>query len=167
MKHSLSNEERIGYDFYADIAERVVEGRKMKGWTQKQLADAVKWSESKVARIELVQIRSKLDDVQNLAKSLDVEVNWLIQAERDSQAGDCRYLVWHERWDDFKLYMDASSGRLAFLKVDDIVSKMHCRFLEPRDRARVKLVGIPICDNEIKDRFPKKTAEEETVEPDE
>lgn len=34
--------ERIGYDFYADIAERIVETRKKKGWTQEQLAKVLK-----------------------------------------------------------------------------------------------------------------------------
>lgn len=168
MKYYHSDlEERIGYDFYVDIAEQIIAARGRKKWTQKQLADALKWPASKIARIELVQIRITLKELKKLAECLDTTVNGLIRAELDSQVGNCLYLVWSEKADDFKLYAEATSKRLAFLNLDERLRKAGVRFLEPRDRARVKLVGVPLVNNEIRDKFPARKTDEDELEPSE
>ncbi|MCQ4769029.1 helix-turn-helix transcriptional regulator [Intestinimonas massiliensis] len=144
--------ERIGYDFYCDIASRTVEARRMKGWTQEQLADASGIKADRVARLEAVQARFYLDDVRKLSAALDVSTDWLVEAELDSQIGECLYLVSLERFPDFKFYQKATSKRMAFLRAHERASKV-CRFLEPRDRAIVQLVGVPVTDKDLQREF--------------
>lgn len=157
--------ERIGYDFYCDIANRIVEARNKKGWTQKQLSEKSKIKLSKLCRIETVQIKVKLADLETLAKCLDVTVNWIIEAKNDSQIGDCLYLVWPEHLDDFKLYQKARSKRMAFLLYEKRVNDagVSCNF--PRERTFVKLVGVPVTKEEIRDKFPKLPAGDEEIMP--
>lgn len=159
--------ERIGYDFYADIAERIVETRKKKGWTQEQLAKVLKWPKKKITRIELVQIRTSLEDIEALANCLDVSVNYLMQTEDDSQAGECLYLVWPEKLEDFKLYQRAMNKRHAFLKWGSMLKKAGVNPFEPRERVYVQIVGVPVTEKDIKDKFPKRTSEEDEILPNE
>lgn len=155
--------ERIGYDFYCDIAIRLVEARNRKDLTVEELAKKSGIKRSKLTRIELVQIRSYLDDLEKLAKCLDVTVNWLIGAEIDSQVGECLYLVGPENVPGFRLYQKATSKRLAYLKQCEYLRKVGVSAYGPRERAIVKLVGVPITDKEIQDRFPKRTTDEEEI----
>ena len=63
MRHiETYNTERIGYDFYCDIANRIVQAREMNGMTQQQLADSLKTPLSRVQNIEGVKIKIKLGD---------------------------------------------------------------------------------------------------------
>jgi len=158
--------ERIGYDFFCDIAERVVERRKEKNWSQAQLAKAAGMSASRISDIETVRLRIKKSDVEQLAKCLDVSPDWLIEAHLDRCGKDCVYLVWNERFPDFKVYSQASSTRMAYLETHERISKQ-VRWFEPRDRAQVRLVGVPIEPAELKARFPQRTSgDDDGLEPD-
>ena len=159
--------ERIGYDFYCDIAQRMVEGRARKGWTQEQLAEKASVSVSRISDMELVKVRFRLPDVERIAKALDVSVDWLVQAEIDDQAEECLYLVWNERFPDWKFYQKATSRRMAFLKkYEDIQSKVI--WFEPRDRAIVELVGVPVTRRRLEAKFPKRgDQKDDPVEPNE
>ena len=159
--------ERIGYDFYCDIAQRMVEGRTRKGWTQEQLAKKAGLSLSRISDMELVKFRFRLPDVERIAKAMDVSVDWLIQAEIDDQAGECLYLVWNERYPDLKLYQEATSRRMAFLKKYEKIQSCYIWF-EPRDRAIVELVGVPVTKQSLEAKFPKRgNQEDDPVEPSE
>lgn len=161
--------ERIGYDFYCDIAERMVEARKKKGWTQADLAKASGIKLSRISEMESVHIRSQLPDVEKLAKILDVSVDWLIDAQLDCHGEDGLYLVWRDgdSGNCLKLYEKASSARMAFLK---IYQRVHVGWgllwFGPRDRAIVKLVGVPIKKAELAAKFPKRTADDDPIAPD-
>lgn len=159
-------QERIGLDFYCDIAIKLVEARKNKKLTQKELAELTGISELKIVKFENVQSRVKLDDLEKISKALDVTVNWLIDAKIDSQVGDCMYTVCCERADghpdnDFALYQKASSKRMAYLMWELRLNKVGCRTSGNRTRYYVKLVGIPVTNREIEDHFPKDHQDEE------
>lgn len=95
-----------------------------------------------------------------------MSVDWLIEAELDSNIGECLYLVWNENADSLKLYQRATSTRLAFLKMNERLKKLF-RWLEPRDRVYVRLVGVPVTNEELGRRFPKRgTEKEDYIEPD-
>ena len=116
--------------------------------------------------MELVKFRFRLPDVERIAKALDVSVDWLIQAEIDDQAGECLYLVWNERFPDWKLYQKATSHRRAFLKKYEKIQEQVIWF-EPRDRAIVQLVGIPVTSQRLEAKFPKRgDQKDDPVEPD-
>ena len=160
--------ERIGYDFYCDIAQRMVEGRALKGWTQEQLAKEAGMSPARISEMELVKFRFRLPDVERIAKALDVSVDWLIQAEIDDQAGECLYLVWGERSPHIKLYQKATSRRMAFFKHYERLKECGVRFLDPRERAFVQLVGRPVTQRFLEANFPKRGKQaDDPVEPNE
>lgn len=110
--------ERIGFDFYCDIANNIVKARKEKQLTQEELATKANIRLSRLSGIENVKIRLDLDDLKKLSRTLDVSVDWLINADLDSQYGECLYLIWPESVPDFKLYKKATSKRMAFLLYD-------------------------------------------------
>lgn len=155
--------ERVGYDFYCDIANRIIEARKRKGWTQKKLAEESKINESKIASMETVRTKIKLADLEKLSNVLDVTVNWLIDAEIDSQIGDCLYLIWPENLETCKLYQQSTSKRLAFLEYERKLNKIGVQADSCRQRVFVKLVGVPITDDEIRDKFPKLISQDEEI----
>lgn len=147
--------ERIGYDFYCDIAINIVDRRKALGLTQEQLAKKAGIKLSRLSKIESIQYRIKLDEVEHLAKALDVTVNNLINAKIDSQVGECMYIVSLERG-DCKLYQKATSKRMAFFKLEKRLNDVGVSlFSNPRDRAVVELVGVPVTKQELQDKFPK------------
>lgn len=158
--------ERIGYDFYCDVANNIVKARKEKQLTQEDLAKNAKIKLSRLSGIENVKIRIDLDDLEKLARVLDVSIDWLIDADFDSQYGECLYLIWTESSPDFKLYEEATSKRMAFLLYDRDFKKAGVRYSSSRERFFVKLVGVPISDKEFQARFPKRTDEELPLEPD-
>ncbi|WP_035770656.1 helix-turn-helix domain-containing protein [Clostridium cadaveris] len=148
--------ERIGYDFYCDIAINIVTKRKELGLTQEELAKKAEIKLSRLSNIESVKYRIKLDEIEKLAKALDVTTNNLINAELDSQVGDCLYIVSLEDVKGLELYSEASSKRMAFLKLEQrLNNKGISLFSDSRSRAFVKLVGVPITDQELKDKLPK------------
>ena len=159
--------ERIGYDFFCDVAEKIVEGRKAKGWLQADLAKATGLSVSKISDMENVKIRFSLEDIELLAKALDVSVDWLIDAQLDHHGDDCKYLVWNEKTPDFKIYFMASSARMAYLKAHVWSRKIKFRWFEPRERAVVQLVGVPVAKADLEARFRKRTDDsDDKIEPD-
>lgn len=158
--------ERIGFDFYCDVANNIVKARKEMGLTQKELAKQSNIKESRLAGIEAVRIRLDLDDLEKLSKVLNRTVDWLIDAEIDSQVGDCMYLVWPESMPDFKLYKKATSKRMAFLTYDKKFKELHVTYNSNRERFFVELVGVPVTQKELQNRFKKRTVEDLPLEPD-
>lgn len=158
--------ERIGYDFYCDIANNIAKARNKKGWTQEKLAKESGIKLSAISAMETVKVKIKLSHLKKLSKALDVTINWLIDAEIDSQIGKCLYLVWPEGHEDIKLYQESTSKRMAFLEWEAKMNEIGVRVNEPRERNFVKLVGIPVTDKEIQDKFPKLTSDEEPIYPD-
>lgn len=159
--------ERVGFDFYCDVANNIVKARKEKQLTQEELATKAKIRLSRLSGIENVKIRLGLDDLEKLSQVLDVSIDWLIDADLDSQYGECLYLIWPESMSDFKLYKKATSKRMAFLLYDLSFKKAHVRYNSSRERFFVKLVGIPVTKKEFQRRFPKRTDEDLTLEQDE
>lgn len=64
--------ERIGFDFYCDIANNIVKARKEKQLTQEELATKANIRLSRLSGIENVKIRLDLDDLKKLSRTLDV-----------------------------------------------------------------------------------------------
>lgn len=158
--------ERIGFDFYCDIAKRIAEARRRKGITQNMLAKASGIKLSRLSQMENVKVRIDLDALESLAKALDVTVNWLISAEIDSQVGECLYLVSPESIPDFMIYQRATSKRMAFLRYDKKLKNIGVTYDSARERFFVRLVGVPVTDKEIRDKFPKRVSEDLPLEPD-
>ena len=155
--------ERIGYDFYCDVAINIVNQRKKLELTQEELAEKSKIKLSRLRKIENVQYRIRLEELESLAKVFNVTVNNLINDDYDSQAGDCRYLVWVDydgngeyAKDQIKLYSDACNKKMAFLKLEQRLNKQGLSLIDnPRNRVWVKLVGIPVTDKQLEDKLPK------------
>lgn len=161
------NLERIGFDFYCDVANKIVKARKEKQLTQEELAKKAKIRLSRLSGIENVKIRLDLDDLEKLSQVLDVSIDWLLDTDLDSQYGECLYLIWPESIPDFKLYKKATSKRMAFLLYDRAFKKARVRYNSSRERFFVKLVGVPVTEKEFQRRFPKRTDEDLPLEPDE
>lgn len=154
--------EKIGYDFYCDIAINVVNKRKELGLTQEELSQKTGIKLSRLSRIENVQIRIRLDEIELLAKALDVTVNNLINSTIERQGGDCLYLVYHEDDEKFALYQEAENKRMAFLRLEKRLNEQGATwFSTPRTRVFVKLVGVPITTKELQDKLPKFKEEQE------
>lgn len=157
--------ERIGYDFYCDIAINVVDKRKQLGLTQKELAEKAKIKLDRLGKIENVQYRIRLDEIESLANALDITVNNLINAKLDTQVQDasgqvidCLYTVCIEGMEEdrMKLYSRATSKRMAFLKLEKSLNNKGLSFFSgARTRVIVELVGVPMTDQELKDKLPK------------
>ena len=157
--------ERIGYDFYCDIAERIVEGRKQNDWTQERIAEEAGLSVNRIRSLEGVKTRITISDVNKIAKALGVSSDWLIDAELDFHGKECLYLVWNEKLDEFKPYQTATSSRMAFLKAyQRICFECYRRWFEPRDRAIVQLVGVPIEQAELESMLPKRREQDDALE---
>lgn len=163
LKIINTNVSRIGYDFYADIAERIVEKRRQAKLTQAQLSKASGISEEKISRYESVQIRCEKEYLEKIASALCVSIDWLIGAEYDDpDCKDCLYTVMNEREKDrknpFALYIKASSPQMAFLNAYALPFNKKFRWFEARDRAIVTLVGTPLreidCVKELIERRP-------------
>ena len=60
------------------FAERLREARKIKSWTQGQLADRMGWHQSKVSRLETEVGPASLDDVNALACVIECSRGWLL-----------------------------------------------------------------------------------------
>jgi len=75
------------------------------------------------------------------------------------------YQVWLESEDRFKLYIRASSKRMAFLKFDKKFKECGVRYNSSRERIFIKLVGVPVSKEDFQARFPKRTEEDLPIEP--
>ena len=157
--------ERIGFDFFCDVALRITEARKKKGLTQKELAEKAGMKLSRLIALEGVKTRVQIGDVEKLSKVLDVTVNWLIDAHPNSPLGECLYLIWFEGMESFKLYQRSTSTRLAFLQNEERIRKSRVG-INPRQRTFVELVGVPVGHQELMDRYGKYNPEDENVFPD-
>ena len=164
--YETDNLEHIGFDFYCDIANNIVKARKDMGLTQKELAKLAGIKEHRLVGIENVKIRIDLDDLEKLSKVFERTVDWLIDAELDYGGKDCRYLVWPDSLLDFKLYMNAPSKRMAFLRYDKKFKEYGVTYTSGRERFYVKLVGVPVSKQEIQNKFKKRTTEDLPLEPD-
>lgn len=160
--------ERIGWDFYCDIANNIVNERHKNNMTQKDLAEKSGIALSRIVSFENVKTRICLEVLKKIADALGVTVNYLIDAEIDSQIGDCLYTICSERCegnDNLTLYQKATSKRMAFLLFDEKLKKLKVGYSE-RERFIVTLVGVPVTDKEIRDRFPKRQCEDLPIEKD-
>lgn len=163
MIFSKGFKERIGYDFYCDVAINIVNRRKKLELTQEELAEKSKIKLSRLRKIENVQYRIRLEELEILAKVFNVTVNNLINDDDDSQAGDCRYLVWVDfdgndeyKEDRYKFYSDACNKRMAFLKLEQKLNEQRLSLIDnSRSRVWVELVGIPVTDKQLQDKLPK------------
>ena len=153
MKYYPGKLERIGFDFYADIAVRIVSVRKEKELTQKQLTELLKWPTGKLQSLEAVSRRIMAQDLEDLSKALDVSVNYLLEAYDDSPIGDCLYLVWTDTCDDLKLYVTAPNSRMAVFELEKKLKKLGVGMWgNARDRATVQRVGVPVDKDRLKDQ---------------
>ncbi|AXH51923.1 helix-turn-helix transcriptional regulator [Clostridium perfringens] len=166
VKFYDGNIERIGYDFYCDIAINIVNERKALGLTQEELAEKTKIKINRLSGIENVKYRIKLDEIKCISKVLDVSVNNLINAELDSQIGECIYVISTENSKHLNsyshsrkgvsLYFRATSKRMAFLKCEKYLNDVGVTlFSNSRSRVFVELVGKPITKQELQDKLPK------------
>ena len=140
-----TNETIVGYDFYADIAERIVLGRKKHGMTQSQLAKASGISASLLSRYESVAVRMREPVLEKIAKTLGVTFDTLIGAEYDdADAGICLYTVKTRGSEGPELFFRAKSPQEAFLKAYEWSIEVGVVWFECRDRAIVTLRGVTL-----------------------
>lgn len=155
MKYYISNIiQRIGFDFYCDVANNIIKARKEKDWTQEDLAKKAKLSKGRLSQIESAKTRVELADLEKLAPALEKSIDWLIDADFDSPLGECLYLVWADNAPDVKLYQKATSAQMAALTMYQRLRDSHVRLENGRVRLLVQLVGIPTDTKMIKKSFP-------------
>lgn len=145
---------RLGYDFYADIAENIVAQRKQHDWTQEDLARESKVKIGRIRRIEEVTTRIWLRELEAIAKALSVSELFLTGEDPVSKAGECLFTVAPSSCTKFSLYAKAQTYGLAFLKIHQLNACV--RMFQPRDRAIVTLKGVPVTDEELQAKFPKR-----------
>ena len=158
-------QQRIGFDFYCDVAQNIVRARKDKGWTAEQLAKEAGIKLSLMKQIEGVKIRIELEMLEKLAKALNVSIDWLIDAEILYGGQDCLFLCWSEAFEPMRLYQRGPSVRMAYLLFLDRLKKGHITpFMNARDRIIVKLVGVPVSDAELRRTYKNRTEEPEPLD---
>lgn len=161
---------RLGYDFYADIAERLVQKRKEANLTQVQLAKKANVPEGRLKRYEQVEVRFRLDDLDKLSEALGTTTDYLIGAEYDDpDCGKCLYGVWNERFESEKslhLMFEATSPQRAFLTAHKWSIDVGTIWFESRDRARVKLIGVPIRKADYADLKKRNSRYDDEIAPD-
>ena len=158
--------ERIGFDFYCDIANNIVKARAEMGWTQKKLAEQSGIKPHRLVEIENVKIRIDLDDLEKLSKVLNRSVDWLLDAELEGGGKECLYLVWSDSSPFLKLYQRATSKRMAFMIYDRKFKECHIAYNSGRERHFVQLVGVPVSTAEIQKKFKKRVTDDLPIEPD-
>lgn len=167
MKECVGNRVwRLGYDFYADIAKKIVSERRKKKLTQEQLANLCGLTKSKLAKYENVSIRMRISEIEKMSKALGVSVDFLIGAIYDDpDCQKCLYIVCNQRTTKFGLYLEAKSPQEAFLMAYEWSIDMNRIWFESRDRALVRLVGVPVRKSDYV-YFKKRTSEEDEILPD-
>ena len=114
-----------------------------------------------------MKIRIDLDDLEKLSKVFERTVDWLIDAELDYGGKDCRYLVWPDSLPDFKLYMNAPSKRMAFLRYDKKFKECGVTYTSGRERFYVKSRwGFRFQSRKFKISLKRRTTEDLPLEPD-
>lgn len=161
-----TDETIIGYDFYADVAERIVSERKKHGMTQSQLAKAAAVPASLLSRYESVAVRMRKPILEKIAKTLNITFDTLIGAEYDdADAGICLYTVKRRGLEGLELFFDAKSPQEAFLKAYEWSREAGLIWFECRDRAVVTLRGIPLRKIHYSN-LRKRDSEEDKISPD-
>lgn len=162
LKIINTNKTRVGYDFYADIAERMVEKRSELGITQKQLSARAGLPITTISSYESVKARCKEEDLQKLASALEVTFDWLIGAEYDDPDGQtCLYSVRREKErEDIALFFKSSSPQGAFLEAHKWSRLVKVVWFEPRDRAIVTLEGRPIRKSDYEGKLKKRKSDD-------
>ena len=152
--------QRIGFDFYCDVAQNIVKARKDRGWTAEELAKRSGLKPSLMYQLEAVKVRVELDMLQKISAALNVSIDWLIGAEIIYGGQDCLFLCWSEAFPALKLYQKATSIRMAYLVHTDYMKKGGVDpFLDRRDRMFVKLVGLPVSEAELQAGYKSRTDE--------
>ena len=157
--------QKFGFDFYCDIAKRIVKERKSNEMSQRQLADASNIKLSVIERIENVQRRIGYYELASLAKALHCSVEYLVGAEPLYGDKDCLFVVYSEAYaEDCKkynqdvlselnrglyLYIQAKSFKQAVLEWEKQFGVDRTPYWSNRDRAIVKLVGIPVSGSRL------------------
>lgn len=156
----------IGYDFYADVAERIVSMRNKRGMTQDDLAKKANVEKGLLGRYERVSARMRKPVLEKLADALGVSFDWIIGAEFDDEdMGVCLYTVRNKRYLDreFEIYFDAKSPQEAFLTAYEWSFEVGFIWLECRDRAVVTLKAVPVHKKDIS-QFQKRNADVDDLE---
>ena len=69
-------------DIYDIVGQNIKKYRKLKGWTQKELADKAMVSDSLIAKLESKTHQTlSLDNAEHLAITLDVGIKYLFDEE--------------------------------------------------------------------------------------
>lgn len=110
--------------------------------------------------IQIIEVNT-VRSLETFAQQLDTNINQLIGAEYDDvDCGECLYTVRNERYDklwgesrNFALYFKSSSPQMAFLKAYEFSREKRFRWFESRDRAIVKLVGVPVKKTDYANKF--------------
>lgn len=67
-------------DIYNTVGQNIKKYRKLKGWTQKELADKAMVSDSLIAKLESITRQTiSLDNLEHIAETLEVTVIALLE----------------------------------------------------------------------------------------
>jgi len=157
--------QKFGFDFYCDIAKRIVKERKNNEMSQRQLADASNIKLSVIERMENVQRRIGYYELASLAKALHCSVEHLVEAEPLYGDKDCLFIVYSEAYSEackkrnrdvlnefgrgLYLYIEAKSFKQAVFEWEKKFKMDRTPYWSARDRAIVELVGIPVSESQL------------------
>jgi len=157
--------QKFGFDFYCDIAKRIVKERKNNEMSQRQLADDSNIKLSVIERIENVQRRIGYYELASLAKALHCSVEYLVGAEPLYGDKDCLFVVYSEAYAEsckeynrdvldelnrgLYLYIKAKSFKQAVFEWEKKFKIDRTPYWSGRDRAIVELVGIPVSESQL------------------
>jgi len=166
--------EVMAYKLWEDIGLNIAKARKASGMTCAELSNRIGCPESRIERYEYAETKVNLAVLEKLSKCLDVSVDWLIDAKFDSPDGECLYSIGlmgrdHDpryETDQFKFWAYATSARMAFFKINEMIRLAGRRFVGPGVHAYVELRGTPITKKWIESSFPRKADDDEPIEKD-
>lgn len=156
--------QKFGFDFYCDIAKRIIAERKNNEMSQKQLADVSNIALSVIERMENVQRRIGFNELAALTKALHCPVEHLIGAKPLYGNEDCLFIVYSEEYSESckknskDVLADGNRGLYLYIKAksfEQAVFEWEKKFpyrtpyWSGRDRAIVELVGIPVSKSEL------------------
>jgi len=157
--------QKFGFDFYCDIAKKIVKERKNNEMSQRQLADDSNIKLSVIERIENVQRRIGYYELASLAKALHCSVEYLIGAEPLYGDKDCLFVVYSEAYAEsckkysqdvldelnrgLYLYIKAKSFKQAVFEWEKKFKIYRTPYWSGRDRAIVELVGVPVSESRL------------------
>ena len=172
-----TDEIKIGYDFYVDIAMRINKKRNM---TLRELSEKTGIKSYRINNIIYAKTRVKLFELTKIAECLSTSVDYLIGADIDSDTGQCLYTVTFSEYyskdevntnpmNTLTMYQEATSKELAALKLEQyLLDKYNSDVYKqnPLSRAFVRLVGIPVTDRDIEEHFTKYDESKDVLMPD-